>query len=76
MSAFPAVPPCLFFHFFGQTYVLRLVAREKGAGMKGYVTASGYMGFVDGRFMLFDSEGEYAAYMREAAQGQNGEVLL
>ena len=41
----------------------------KGANMKGYVTAAGYMGFVDGRFMLFDSEGEYTEYMREAAQG-------
>ena len=36
--------------------------------MKGYVTAAGYMGFVDGRFMLFDSEGEYTEYMREAAE--------
>ena len=24
----------------------------------GYVTAAGYMGFVDGRFILFDSEGD------------------
>ena len=35
--------------------------------MKGYVTPVGYMGFVDGTFMLFDSEGEYTEYMRETA---------
>ena len=60
----------IFFTFFGQTYVLQPVTEEKGASMKGYITASGYMGFVNGRFMLFDSESEYAEYMREGAQGE------
>ncbi len=31
--------------------------------MKGYVTASGYMGFVEGEYMLFASEEEYWEYM-------------
>ena len=31
--------------------------------MKGYVTANGYMGYVDGRYMLFASEEEYLEYM-------------
>ena len=31
--------------------------------MKGYVTATGYMGFVDGEYILFASEGEYREYM-------------
>ncbi len=33
--------------------------------MKGYTTASGYMGLVDGEYMLFASESEYEEYMAE-----------
>lgn len=33
--------------------------------MKGYVTASGYMGLVDGRYILFVSEEEYLEYVEE-----------
>lgn len=32
-------------------------------GMKGYVTASGYMGLVEGRYILFASEEDYREYM-------------
>lgn len=32
--------------------------------MKGYVTDSGYMGYVDGRYLLFASESDYLAYTR------------
>ena len=35
--------------------------------MKGYNTPNGYMGFVDGRYLLFCSEDDYLEYMREAA---------
>ena len=35
----------------------------KELNMKGYATSSGYMGFVNGRYMLFASEGEYLEYM-------------
>ncbi len=31
--------------------------------MKGYVTASGYMGLVDGVYVLFASEMDYLEYM-------------
>ena len=31
--------------------------------MKGYLTGSGYMGFVEGRYMLFVSEEEYEEYL-------------
>lgn len=31
--------------------------------MKGYFTASGYMGFVDGEYILFASESDYREYM-------------
>lgn len=31
--------------------------------MKGYVTAVGYMGLVDGSYILFASEEEYREYM-------------
>lgn len=33
--------------------------------MKGYTTASGYMGLVEGDYILFASEGEYLEYMEE-----------
>lgn len=31
--------------------------------MKGYCTESGYMGYVEGRYMLFASEGDYREYL-------------
>ena len=33
--------------------------------MKGYNTADGYMGFVDGRYMLFASEADYREYLED-----------
>lgn len=33
--------------------------------MKGYHTASGYMGLVDGTYILFASENDYEEYMAE-----------
>ena len=33
--------------------------------MKGYNTANGYMGLVDGNYMLFASEEDYREYMEE-----------
>ena len=33
--------------------------------MKGYSTGDGYMGLVDGRYMLFSSESEYRDYMED-----------
>ncbi len=31
--------------------------------LKGYLTPSGYMGYVDGRYILFATEKEYLEYM-------------
>ncbi len=33
--------------------------------MKGYNTAEGYMGLVDGRYVLFASEADYREYLEE-----------
>lgn len=33
--------------------------------MKGYVTANGYMGYVDGVYLLFASEMDYLEYMED-----------
>ena len=33
--------------------------------MKGYVIEAGYMGYVEGRYMLFASEEEYYDYMED-----------
>ena len=41
--------------------------------MKGYLTAMGYMGLVDGRYLLFCSENDYAEYLKES-DGQAAEA--
>ena len=33
--------------------------------MKGYSTGYGYMGYVDGEYRLFASEGDYLEYMED-----------
>lgn len=33
--------------------------------MKGYVIDAGYMGYVDGRYMLFADEEDYRDYMND-----------
>ena len=33
--------------------------------MKGYTTDIGYMGYVNGRYMLFANEGEYKSYIED-----------
>lgn len=33
--------------------------------MKGYVVAAGYMGYVEGGYMLFSDENEYMDYMQD-----------
>ncbi len=33
--------------------------------MKGYFTDSGYMGYVDGAYMLFASEDDYSWFLEE-----------
>ncbi len=33
--------------------------------MKGYNTSDGYMGLVDGRYMLFASEADYREYLED-----------
>ena len=35
--------------------------------MKGYFTENGYMGLVEGEFMLFATESDYYEYVEEAA---------
>ena len=36
---------------------------KKETEMKGYLVSEGYMGFVDGRYMLFASEADYLEYV-------------
>lgn len=33
--------------------------------MKGYYTQTGYMGYIQGKYMLFASESEYYEYVKE-----------
>ena len=41
--------------------------------LKGYYTSSGYMGYVDGKWFLFETENEYVNYMREKEE-ENEEI--
>lgn len=34
--------------------------------MKGYIISSGYMGFINGKYLLFPTETEYVEYYKEA----------
>ena len=44
--------------------------------MKGYAVESGYMGYVDGTYMLFASETDYADYMADQwAQFKRRDIL-
>ena len=36
---------------------------KESDSMKGYVTYEGYMGYVDGTYMLFATESDYIEYM-------------
>ena len=41
--------------------------------MKGYYVPAGYMGLVEGRYMLFASENEYYEYVKE--ENINDDIL-
>ena len=43
--------------------ICRMNRRKKS--MKGYTTSAGYMGWVEGRYILFASECEYREYIEE-----------
>ena len=43
-----------------ETYIL-----NGGNKMKGFTVESGYMGYVNGNYMLFASETDYADYMAD-----------
>lgn len=39
--------------------------------MKGFNTSDGYMGLVEGRYILFASESDYYEYMNDQSEGGN-----
>lgn len=41
------------------------VSDEEANNMKGYLVSGGYMGLVEGEYMLFASESDYQEYMEE-----------
>ena len=45
----------------------RMSFRSEGLIMKGYFTESGYMGYVDGSYILFSCEDDYLDYVEETA---------
>lgn len=45
--------------------MLRIKDVERVNIMKGYVVRDGYMGYVEGKYMLFSCEADYREYMSE-----------
>lgn len=43
----------------------KIEQRKEERCMKGYLVNDGYMGYVNGRYMLFASEADYREYMDE-----------
>ena len=43
--------------------------------MKGYYVESGYMGYVDGRYILFADETDYMDYMEGQKRGNGNQEL-
>ena len=54
--------------FLGDIWIMVTVKsdrRRKERVMSGYFTYNGYMGFVNGKYMLFASEADYVDYMED-----------
>ena len=74
-SAFPRKKvyiynPFLCKHMYTPSVKLKTIEESKQiysrrSAMKGYLNGDGYMGFVNGRYILFASEAEYEEYMME-----------
>ena len=45
--------------------IMRLSRTKEENNMKGYLVGNGYMGLVDGRYMLFESERAYLEYLED-----------
>ena len=43
--------------------------------MKGYVIEAGYMGYVDGAYMLFADEEDYQEYFRECHRNKTTALI-
>lgn len=43
----------------------RFTYKKGGNGMKGFLVKDGFMGLVNGIYMLFASEDDYLEYLRE-----------
>ena len=41
------------------------MTKEEEPAMKGYATDNGFMGYVEGRYILFASESDYYDYMED-----------
>ena len=44
--------------------------QKEDTAMKGYYTENGYMGYVEGRYILFASESEYYDYLESRREEQ------
>ena len=47
---------------------LYAIHEREGGILKGYYTQTGYMGYVEGKYMLFESETAYIEFMKEVGE--------
>ena len=50
---------------YSQSVKLKKRKRQEGLAVKGYFVGEGYMGYVDGEYLLFADESDYRDYMEE-----------
>jgi hypothetical protein len=51
--------------FYNEGTVNQIQRRRNMSELKGYVVSEGYMGYVNGKYMLFATEGDYEEYLEE-----------
>jgi len=57
---------CWWNYFHGSIYIpVTLGTVRKETVMKGYITQNGYMGYINGTYILFATEQDYKEYMED-----------
>ena len=54
---------CILVYSYFRSVLADIFSQERSCIMKGYDTSAGYMGYVDGKYILFCSEDEYLDYI-------------
>ena len=55
-------------HVDSKVVIIRPTKKQGGLNMRGYFTAGGFYGLVDGKYILFPGEAEYYEYREELGE--------